>query len=73
MRRESVWKLKTRRKSQLAVKIHGTHLNHASTSKTDDQTNSFPQTTLVKNGEMSARGGGGGLKISTSMLPEVVD
>lgn len=71
MRRESVWKLKTRRKSQLTVKIHGTHLSHASTSKADDRTNPFPQTTLVKNGDTNARCGGGGYKNCSSMLPEV--
>lgn len=74
MRRESIWRLKTRRKSQLTVKVHGTNLGHASTSKLDARVEHLSKTTLVNNGGLkSTNGGGGGYKNSPSSLPEVVD
>ena len=70
MRRESIWRLKTRRKSQLTVKVHGTHLGHATTSISDIRPENIP-----KNGGLRVKcgTGGGGYKNSTSDLPEVVD
>lgn len=74
MRRESIWRLKTRRKSQLTVKVHGTNLGHASTSKLDARVENLSKTTLVNNGGLKfTNGGGGGYKNSPSSLPEVVD
>ncbi|XP_061195518.1 uncharacterized protein LOC133203757 [Saccostrea echinata] len=70
LRRESIWRLKTRRKSQLTVKVHG---NHASTSKADVHSEHLTKKNHVKNGRLHLSSGGGGNKNLSSALPEVVD
>ncbi|XP_062585687.1 uncharacterized protein LOC134247331 [Saccostrea cucullata] len=69
MRRESIWRLKTRRKSQLTVKVHG---NHASTSK-PVVSEHLTKNNHVKSGRVHLSSRGGGNKNPSSGLPEVVD